>query len=154
MAAHLAALLGFFETLSRDRATIADYAERVDAIEAAIDDVREPNAEHSHRIARLERRFDGTAEHEAVERMREAIDEHGEVFEETRERTDETARTLEAIDERLDRVEEQLRATRTAVTETETHNEELRTELATVREIAEYAAERTNRGWVDRLSGR
>lgn len=153
MAAHLTALLESFETVSRDRTMLEGYSERISGLEAAIDDLEQRETDQNSRITRIEQRFKGKAEYEDVERMQEAIEEHSEQWRNAREQTNEMSQTLEDVGERLDQVEKQLRTTRTALTEAEKQNEELRTELANVREMAEYAAEHTNRGWIDRLSG-
>jgi len=153
MAAHLEALLAFFEAVSRDQTVIEDYTDRITDIEATIDEIGESSAAQDSRLARLEQRLDQQAESEDIDRLQEAVRNTSEQWQESQKEVEHLSRTLDEIGDRLDHVEEQQQAIQTALAEAETRDEELRTELAKVRETAEYAANQANQGWVDRLSG-
>lgn len=153
MAAHLEALLAFFEAVSRDQTVIEDYTDRITDIEATIDEIGESSAAQDSRLAQLEQRLDQQAESEDIDRLQEAVRNTSEQWQESQKEVEHLSRTLDEIGDRLDHVEEQQQAIQTALAEAETRDEELRTELAKVRETAEYAANQANQGWVDRLSG-
>lgn len=152
MATHLAALVETFDGASRDRASIAEFAERVGDLEASIDDVEHWQDDRDVRITRLERRIDEKADREDIECLQDTIEEltDDEHRRDSRQQAAETSRALEAIDERIDRIERELGDVRTATTDLEERNDRLRTELLEVRRVAK----RADRNWIDRLSGK
>ena len=153
MAAHLTALLEFFESVSRDRPVIEDHSDRITSIETAIDEIEESSIIRDSQIAQLEQRLKQQAGSEDIDHLQGTVGSTSEQWQESQEEVEDLSRTLNEIDERLDHVEERQQTIQTALTEAKTRDEELRAELAKVREIAEHAANQANQGWVDRLSG-